>query len=70
MATLKPKQKTVYLILFEGVVVQAASTLPKLVGTSLHGKSYYYYYRKLNTCDEVLHVYDGKTYKIQRLCYG
>ena len=70
MATNKPKLKTVYLVLLNGCVVQAASTLPKLVGEQLHGKSYYYYYRKLNTCDEVLHVYEGKTFKIQRVCYG
>lgn len=70
MATNKPKPKTVYLVLCEGCVVQAASSLPKLVGIQLHGKSYYYYYRKLTACDEVLHVYEGKTFKIQRVCYG
>ena len=70
MATHKPKQKTVYLVLCDGCIVQAASTLPKLVGVELHGKSYYYYYRGLKSCDEVLHVYGGKTFKIQRVCYG
>lgn len=70
MATKKPKLKTVYLLLYNGAVMQAASTLPKLVGKSLHGKSYYYYYRHLLECDELMHVYEGKAYKIQRLQYG
>lgn len=69
MALTKTKAKTVYICSNNADIVRAGSTLPKMVETGLFGKSYYFYYRKLRTCDSFLFIFEGITYKIQRVNY-
>lgn len=62
--------KTVYLIIHDGKVISAATTLTKLIGKSLYGKRYFYYYRKLAEAYQFTHHYEGVIYNIQKVCYG